>query len=90
MAFEEVLTKLNKKGIVLNGLSQIEDGKRWSASVRKKGTTSVGYGYGKDFKSAIKEALATMKDSMSPTEFRKKGSIKENPVKVKKKRTRLR
>lgn len=89
MKFEEVLTSLNKKGIMLHGLSQIEDGKTWSASVRKKGTTKTGYGYGKSFDKAIKEALATMKDSFSPTEFSKSGSVK-NPVKVKKKRTRLR
>lgn len=88
MDFEELLTSLNKKGMLIHHLSQLKDGKVWSASVRKKGTTKVGHGYGKGFQSAIKEALASMRDSMSEKDFKKASAVR-NPVKVKKKRVRI-
>lgn len=88
MTFEQVLEQLNKKGILLNNLSQIEDGKVWSASVRKKGTTKQGYGRGKTIEKAVRQALVAMRDSFDPKGFK---DVEQNPKEPeKRKRVRIR
>jgi len=90
MTFESVLESLNKRDVLLDDLGQIEDGKKWSARVRKKGTTKIGYGQGKTIETSVKAALANMRDSMNPNEW-KKIVATVNPMDPKKrKRTRLR
>lgn len=83
MEFEEILSSLNNRGIMLDHLSQIEDGKKWSACVRKKGSTKMGYGNGKTIEKAVKEALGKMRDSMDPKGWK---DIVRNPEGPKKRK----
>lgn len=87
MNFEQVLASLNKRNILLHGLSQLEDGKKFSASVRKKKGTAVGYGTGKTVELAVKAALGKMRDSMDPKAW--KDVVKNPEGKKKSKRVRL-
>jgi hypothetical protein len=64
--FEEILSQLANRGFYLDHLGQIKEGKEWSATVRKKGTTMMGYGCGTDITKAVRAAIATMKDSFDP------------------------
>lgn len=66
MKFEEILEQLNARSVLLDHLGQIRDGKEWSATVRKKGSTNIGYGCGKDIREAVKVALSTMRDRLNP------------------------
>lgn len=86
MNFESVIENLKKKSFLLDSLGQTNDGKKWSANVRKKGTTKQGYGYGKNFETAIKEAIKNMKDPFDPKT--PKGHVK-NPKQKSKRRIRL-
>ena len=76
MTFEEILKSLNARGVYLDHLGQTNNGKRWGVTVRKKGTTTIGYGVGKDIQKAVKDAIANSRDTFDP--------------KVKKKRVRVR
>jgi hypothetical protein len=88
MTFEQVLGQLNKKGVLLSGLSQIEDGKLWSANVRKKGTTKQGYGRGKTIEKAVRQALGAMRDPFDPKGYK---DAERNPKEPeKRKRVRIR
>jgi hypothetical protein len=64
--FEEILKSLSARGVFLDHLGQLKNGKLWSATVRKKGTTSTGYGTGKNIKLAVKGALTNMRDTFDP------------------------
>lgn len=87
MNFEQVVAGLNGRKVLLDNLSQIEDGKLWSACVRKQGSTSMGYGKGKTVEAAVKAALAAMRDSMDPKAW--KGVVENPQDKKKKKRVKL-
>lgn len=85
MDFEEVLASLSSRGILLDHLGQVEDGKKWSACVRKQGTTKMGNGYGKTVDGAVKAALSVMRDRFSVTEW-KKMAAPVNPTEPKKRK----
>lgn len=88
MTFEEILESLNKRSIMLSNLGQIEDGKRWSVSVRKKGDYTNGYGTGKTIEKATKEALASLKGKMTDKQW-KEFAKTQAPIKGRKKRVKL-
>lgn len=85
MTFEEIVKQLNGKGMLLDTLSQIEDGKIWSVRVRQKGTTKYGYGSAKIIEKAVKEALGNMRD---PYTY-KWNKVEVNPKEQKRKRVRM-
>lgn len=90
MSFENILSGLNKKGWLLDGLSQIEDGKKWSARVRKQKTTNVGYGTGRTIDAAVKKAMSVARDSFDPKGFSKLDAPINPPEKKKRRRVRVR
>lgn len=83
---EAVIKKLNSKNLYLDHLGQFEDGRKWSATVRKKGTTATGYGVATNCESAIKKACGAIKDSWDP---KSKDTGVKNPVVKKRKRAKL-
>lgn len=83
---EQIIKKLNARNLFLDHLGQFEDGKKWSATVRKKGSTSMGYGVAKNCESAIKNACKVMKDSFDP---KPKNKGIKNPTVKKRKRVKL-
>lgn len=83
MKFEDILGQLNKKGFLLDCLSQIEDGKKWSANIRKKGTTNQGHGSGPSIEKAVKAALGKMHDPFDPKGFK---NVPVNPDEPKKRK----
>lgn len=76
MTFEEIVESLSARGVLLDHLGQLKNGKLWSATVRKKGTTSTGYGTGKDIHRAVKEALASTRDTFDPAVRKKKKRVR--------------
>lgn len=66
MRFEDILKQLNARSVFLDHLGQLKNGKEWSATVRKKGSTNIGYGCGKDVEQAVKAALSGMRDRLNP------------------------
>jgi hypothetical protein len=76
MDFEEILESLAARGVLLDHLGQLKNGKLWSVTVRKKGSTTTGYGTGKTIKLAVKEALANTRDSFDPKPKPKKKRIR--------------
>jgi len=72
VTFERIMEQLSARSVFLDHLGQIQDGKVWSARVRKKGSTSVGYGQGKTIKDAVRAALENTRDSFDPNPRGKK------------------
>lgn len=60
------MKQLAARNVYLDHLGQMRDGREWSATVRKKGSTNIGYGCGKDIEEAVKAAIATMRDRLDP------------------------
>lgn len=83
---EDIIKKLNAKNLFLDHLGQFEDGCKWSASVRKKGTTATGYGVATTRELAIKKACKAIRDSFNP---KSEDTGVRNPVVKKHKRVKL-
>lgn len=90
MTFESLIASLNKKGFLLDGLTQTSDGKKWSARVRKNKSTAMGYGTGLTFESAIKKAATSVRDSFDPKGFAKLDAPLNPKDKEKRRRVRIR
>ncbi len=85
MSIDEAVAKLNKSSMFLTGLTQLNDGKRWSASVRKKGDFTHGYGQGSTPEKAIKAAIAKLKEHWGDKQWKEFAQLpKPQPPKPRK------
>jgi hypothetical protein len=69
MTFEEVVDSLNKRGIFMVDLTQLENGKKWSVRVWSKTKLLTPAATGKTIELAVKGALAHMKAQMTDKEW---------------------
>lgn len=69
MTFEEVIESLNKRGIFMVDLTQLENGKKWSVRVWAKTKTITPPGIGKTVEAAVKEALGHLRAQMTEKEW---------------------
>lgn len=89
MDFETVVEQLNNKKLYLSGLSQIQDGKKWSAAVRKHGDWLHGYGQGKSVEKAVKAAILDLKEHWTDKQWKEFKNLPKAQSKIRK-RVKLR
>lgn len=69
MKFEEVVADLNKRGIFMLDLTQLENGTAWSVRLWSKSKQTTPSARGKTVEQAVKAALILLREQMTDKDW---------------------